>query len=94
MDVVNNEAEHRYELKVDGEVAFAAYRAEDGALLFHHTVVPPALGGRGIASQLIKGALADVRAKGLKVVPVCSFVAAYFDKHPEEQDLLSTNAPG
>jgi predicted GNAT family acetyltransferase len=92
--VHDNRDEHRYELEVDGQLAIAAYEPRGGALAFTHTEVPAALGGRGIASRLIKGALDDARAQGLKVVPICEFVAAYIDKHPEEQDLLATDAPG
>lgn len=88
-DVTDNAAEQRYELAVDGAVAIAAYRPRDGVLLFTHTEVPKALEGRGIAGRLIKGALADVRARGLKIVPLCSFVAAYIERHPEEQDLVA-----
>ncbi len=92
--VRNNEGENRYELEVDGEIAIAAYSNRDGALVFTHTEVPEALEGRGVASRLVKGALDDVRARGLKAVPLCAFVAAYFERHPEEQDLLALDAPG
>jgi predicted GNAT family acetyltransferase len=92
--VHDNRDEHRYELEVDGQLAIAAYEPRGGALAFTHTLVPEALGGRGIASRLIKAALDDARAQGLKVVPICEFVAAYIDKHPEEQDLLAADAPG
>ena len=93
-DVRDNEGGSRYELKVDGGTAIAAYERRDGALIFTHTQGPDALEGQGIASRLIAGALADVREKGLKVVPLCEFVADYFDRHPEEQDLLALDAPG
>lgn len=93
-DVRDNEGESRYELKVDGGTAIAAYERRDGALVFTHTQVPEALKGQGFASKLIDGALADVREKGLKVVPLCEFVACYFDRHPQEQDLLALDAPG
>jgi len=93
-DVRANEGESRYELSVDGGMAIAAYERRDGALVFTHTQVPEALAGRGIASTLVAGALADVREKGLKVVPLCEFVAGYFDRHPREQDLLALDAPG
>ena len=89
MNVVDNEAESRYELEVDGAVAVAAYALERDRITFTHTVVPPALEGRGIATRLIEGALADVRARGLKAVPVCAFVVRYFEKHGEARDLLA-----
>lgn len=88
LDIRNNQDRHRYEVSVDGHVAHADYRIADGVITFTHTIVPPALEGRGIASALIRHALADVRAAGLRVVPQCPFVAAYIRKHPEWADLL------
>jgi predicted GNAT family acetyltransferase len=46
------------------------------------------LNGRGIGSALVRGALEQVRARGLKVVAKCPFVSAYMSKHPEFSDLL------
>ncbi|MBC9030827.1 N-acetyltransferase [Sphingomonas sp. JC676] len=93
-DVRNNIAANRYELDTEQGTAFSDYQRRDGAITFTHTVVPKALQGRGIASRLIAGALADVRAKHLKVVPLCEFVAAYIQRHPEEQDLLAARTSG
>ncbi len=92
--VRDNQAEQRYELDVPGGVAIAAYERRGEAIAFTHTEVPAGAEGQGGASRLIRGALADVRARDLKVVPLCSFVAAYIDRHPEDQDLLATSAPG
>jgi predicted GNAT family acetyltransferase len=88
-DVIDNRDQHRFELVEDGHVAFAAYRIDGDVITFTHTIVPPEIGGRGIASRLIGAALADVQARGLKVVPQCAFVAAYFQKHPELGGLLA-----
>lgn len=74
----------RYELEVDGHVAFADYELEGGRMILPHTVVPAAIGGRGVAARLVKAALADAKAQGLKVVPACSYVAAYIRRHPDE----------
>lgn len=93
-DVRNNEAEGRYELAVDGQLAIAAYDRREGALVFTHTKVPETLEGQGVGSRLVKAALADARAQNLKVVPLCEFVAAYIERHPQEQDLLALDAPG
>lgn len=93
-DVRNNKQDGRYELAVDGELAIAAYDRRDGALVFTHTEVPQKLEGQGVGSRLIRGALQDVREQGLKVIPLCEFVAAYMDRHPEDQDLLALDAPG
>ena len=81
-------------MATDDGLCFATYEEREGAILFTHTEVAAAAEGKGYASRLIEAALADVRARGLKLVPLCSFVAAYVDRHPETQDLLATSAPG
>jgi len=88
-DVTNNEAAHRYELRVDGAIAIAAYRREDDVVVFTHTEVPQPLEGKGIGSRLIAAALEDVRRRGLKILPQCEFVAAYIERHPDTQDLVA-----
>jgi hypothetical protein len=87
-EIVNNKTKHRYELAVDGHVAATYYTLADGVITFVHTEVPPELGGKGIGSQLIKGALDQVRAEGLKVIAQCPFVKDYIEKHPDYADLL------
>ena len=87
-DIVDNKADHRFELAVEGHIAATYYSIADGVITFIHTEVPPELGGKGIGSQLIKGALDQVRADGLKVIAQCPFVKAYIDKHPDYADLL------
>ena len=64
------------------------YKLADGVITFVHTEVPPELGGRGVGSTLVQGALDQVRAEGLKVIPQCPFVKAWIGKHPEYKDLL------
>jgi uncharacterized protein len=87
-DVVNNKAHHRYELTVEGHLAATYYSVADGVITFIHTEVPPELGGKGVGSKLVQGALDQVRAEGLKVIPQCPFVKAWIDKHPDYADLL------
>jgi uncharacterized protein len=87
-DIVNNRTEHRYELAVDGYTAATYYEIADGVITFVHTEVPPELGGKGIGSRLIKGALDQVRAEGLKVIAQCPFVKTFIDKNAAYQDLL------
>jgi predicted GNAT family acetyltransferase len=86
--VVNNKTRHRYELAVEGHIAATYYSLADGVITFIHTEVPPELGGRGIGSTLIRGALDQVRADGLKVIAQCPFVKAFIEKHADYQDLL------
>jgi len=86
--VSNNKAQLRYELMVDGHIAASYYEISGGVITFVHTEVPPELGGKGIGSKLIKGALDQVRAEGLKVIAQCPCVKAYMEKHPDYADLL------
>ena len=87
-DVVNNEAHQRFELTVEGHLAATYYKLSDGVITFVHTVVPPELGDKGVGSALVKGALDQIRAGGLKVIAQCPFVKAFIDKHTEYADLL------
>ena len=87
MAVIDNRERQRFELSADGHVAHADYAIEGDVIVFTHTIVPPALQGRGIGTRLIEGALAQVRERGLKLRADCAFVVAYLAKHPEWQDL-------
>jgi predicted GNAT family acetyltransferase len=79
----------QYHLFVDGEeVGELDHRDGDGRRVFSHTGVRPAYEGRGLAAQLVRRGLDDAREDGLKVVPQCSYVAAYLAQHPDDADLL------
>lgn len=82
--VRDNTSQNRFELDVGGSTAFANYRRAGDSVIITHTETPSALRGRGIASELVKGALQLIRADGLKVVAGCSFVVDYLEKHPEQ----------
>jgi len=86
--VVHNRAASRFEADLDGRLAVCAYREQGGVLQLTHTEVPPTLQGRGIAAALVRETLAWARQEGLRVRPLCSYVAAYMRRHPETRDLL------
>lgn len=89
-DLTDNVAASRFELPVDGHVAFVTYRkGGDGVISLNHAEVPRVLEGRGIGSRLVEATLDRVRSDGLKVVPRCSFVRAFIERHPEYADLLA-----
>ncbi len=87
----DNEDRSRFELDVDGIIAFIAYRKSPNAITLVHTEVPPELGGRGIGSKLARAALNAVRAQDRKLTVECEFVRSFMAKHPGYNDLL---APG
>jgi predicted GNAT family acetyltransferase len=87
--VRQNTALSRFELEIDGHVAFATYRMADGVMLMPHTETPWALRERGIGERVVLGALEHARAHGLKVRPMCSFVRHVLSEHPEFQDLVA-----
>jgi predicted GNAT family acetyltransferase len=83
-----DKARSRFELEIDGAVAFADYRLAGDRVVITHTETPPSLRGRGVASELVKGALELIRADGFKVVAGCTYVVDYLEKHPEYADLM------
>ena len=88
-EVRDHPDEQRYEVLVDGAVAgFARYVLRPGRVIFVHTEIAPAFEGQGLGSSLARGALEDARSRQLKVVPLCPFIAAYIERHPEVQDLV------
>ncbi|MER6073317.1 GNAT family N-acetyltransferase [Streptomyces sp. NPDC001817] len=92
--VEHNDAKHRYEILVDGERAgLTAYRDRGEQRVFYHTEVADAFAGRGLASRLVKEALADVRESGKRVVPVCPYVAKFLNKHEEFADITDPVTP-
>ncbi|WJR81617.1 GNAT family N-acetyltransferase [Bradyrhizobium sp. NP1] len=87
--VCDNKAQSRFELDVVGGMAFANYRLAPQAVIITHTETPRSLRGRGIASELVKGALDLIRADGQKVIAGCGFVVDYLRKHPEYGDIVA-----
>jgi uncharacterized protein len=98
--ITDNAALQRYEMVLDASLgggkgggpgvglAFVVYRRVDNVLALEHAEVPAALEGQGIGARLVQATLDDIRARGLKVVPRCSFVRAFMRRHPEYNDLM------
>jgi predicted GNAT family acetyltransferase len=87
--VRDNPDRHRFEIDLgDGAFAFAEYTLPEGKIMFTHTEVPPSHEGQGLGTTLIRAGLEAARERGLKVIPICPFFAAYMAQHAEVQDLL------
>ncbi len=87
LDIQHNRGAQRFEVEVEGVQCVLDYQLAEGGMAITHTVVPPAAGGRGVAGELVRTALDYARMKGWKVAPVCSYAAAWMDKHPEYAEL-------
>jgi predicted GNAT family acetyltransferase len=90
-NVVDNPAEHRFELPIegsDGEIAVAYYRVEDGRVILPHSEVPQPFSGQGIGSRLARGVFDAIRASGHKAVLKCPFMGAFYARHPEYADIV------
>jgi predicted GNAT family acetyltransferase len=87
-EIRNNPDQKRYELAVGDDVAVVTYNLSEPNLMITETLVPQKLEGQGLASRLARHVLADARERGLLILPVCPFFSAYFQKHPDEADVL------
>ncbi|BBX28156.1 GNAT family N-acetyltransferase [Mycolicibacterium alvei] len=93
-EVRNIPEAHHYEITVDGvHAGIAAYINSGDQRIFHHTEIDEEFGGRGLAGELVAEALTDTRESGKRIVPVCSFVARYVQKHHDFDDALDPATP-
>jgi predicted GNAT family acetyltransferase len=88
--VINNPEAGRFEVQLNGQTAVLDYSISNKSIYYTHTTVPSALEGRGIGSALAKAGMEFARENGYKVVPICSFIRTYMDRHPEVSDLRET----
>ena len=90
MRIEHNQQTKRFEVHIDGYIGYLEYNEKsDKVLDFTHTIVPRELGGRGIGSSLVKHGLDYARENDYKVIPSCSFVEAYINKHEGYRELLA-----
>jgi predicted GNAT family acetyltransferase len=89
IEVQDNAALHRFEVLVDGEVAGkAVYQSRPGAIIVTHSEVDPRFRGQGLANELARRSLDQIRERDLNVVPLCPFFARYVETHPEYLDMV------
>jgi predicted GNAT family acetyltransferase len=87
--VIHNTSQQHFELRVHDQLAYLSYTQDGGRVVLDHTYVPDTLRGQGLAGVLAQAALEEARGRGWKVVPQCSFVATYIQRHPEFEDLVA-----
>ena len=81
--------EYRATLPGTHAVGRLTWFARGDARIADHTLVPPEIGGKGVAAALVDALIADARVQGFKIVPQCSYVEAAFRRHPEWADVLA-----
>ena len=87
--VIDNADADRYEIRLDGAPAgLAQYVRRNGRTYFVHTEIDPAFEGRGLGGKLVKAALDAERDARRPIVPLCPFVKAYVERHPEYEELV------
>lgn len=87
--VEDNRERNRFELEVDGQTVFADYRRNGDTVYLTHVEAPPSLRGTGAAGRLMDGIAEQARTGRLKLVPYCSYAAAWLRRHREHADLLA-----
>lgn len=90
-ELVDNASRSRYEMIVDRTTAFVTYAQQGDRITLIHTEVPAALSGHGVGSALARLVLEDIRRRGLRVVPECTFMAGYIERHPAFADLVANS---
>ena len=88
-DVRDNPGRSRFELEVDGQVVFAAYRRRPGLLVITHVEAPPVLRGTGAAGRLMQGVAERARAEGVRIEPLCPYARVWLQRHREFSDLMA-----
>lgn len=89
-EIGDNRAEQRFEARVHDTLAgFAAYQETAGRLVFTHTEVDQEFEGQGVGSALARFGLDEARRRKLSVLPTCSFIRAWIERHPDYADLVT-----
>ncbi|HEY5970644.1 MAG TPA: GNAT family N-acetyltransferase [Pseudoxanthomonas sp.] len=88
LQIAHDTESGRFSTEVEEHPAELVYRRQGSRMIIEHTGVPNAIAGRGVAGELVRAALEYARAEGLRIVPACSYSAAYLQRHPEYADLI------
>jgi predicted GNAT family acetyltransferase len=81
--VINNEKDHRFEIKLNGKFALVPYNIKDDMIGLFHTEVPEEYSGKGLGTKLALYALNYAKEHGLKILPYCPFISKYIKDHSE-----------
>ena len=85
----DNSAARRFELDVNGQIAFANYERRGRDLVISHVEAPMPLRGKGAASELMTRVAELARAEQRTILPYCGYARAWMRRHPEYRDLAA-----
>lgn len=87
--LIDNSAKNQYEFHIGNLIPRIEYiKSVNGEIYLTHTEVPFGLSGRGIGSQLARKVLEDIQDQGLRLIPLCPFIAGYIRKHPQWKSII------
>jgi predicted GNAT family acetyltransferase len=89
IQLLHDAQRHRFEAQIDGLVAYLSYTTQRDSVIFDHTFVPGEFRGKGVAAALVREGLEEARRRHWKIVPQCSYVAAFIERNPEFADLVA-----
>ena len=87
INVIHNPAENRFETTIDGKLSKLDYLQNGNNFVITHVGVHPSLRGQGVAGKIVEAGIAYARENSFRVVPMCSYAAAYIRRHPEHAEL-------
>ena len=90
-ELTDNKSQEQFEMVTDGILSRIEYKIMGNKIFLTHTEVPHELEGKGVGSKIVKAALAEVESRGLKLIPLCPFVASYIKRHPEWERILAAD---
>jgi predicted GNAT family acetyltransferase len=97
MDVAvrNNVDAGSYDAVIDGHVVgMVVYERKGDRIIVRHTIVQPDHRGQGIATILVRAALDDIVANGLRLTNFCGFLTDFIAANPEYAHVLDAGRPG
>jgi len=89
LEVIHNEEERRFETWIDGYLSKLDYIQDGKNFVITHVGVHPELRGQGVAGRIVEVSLAYAKENSLRVIPMCSYAAAFIRRHPEYQELTN-----
>ncbi|AFH50759.1 Putative acetyltransferase [Ignavibacterium album JCM 16511] len=88
MEVIHDKVNNRFVINIDGLDSFVEYSLNEKEMNLYHTYTPPQLRGKGLAEKVVLSAIEYAKENSLKVIPSCSYVAVFMQRHPEYSELL------